>query len=227
MGHIEGSDNELLALGCGIGVEPVGEAEKAHLGGDISMNLILLRGTGERDDEEHEPRQADLKVHLKIEDANARAKLGSHKEIIDVISGHAESVAADMSVDVEVEAHSNTTEDGRRKERPKVVDNVLELEGAGEMQTTKNGHGGVEGPDGIAIVWQALSVKVLERIAEGGDTRKSDIEDGLDDGEAPEDGEGLPCGGSALEGVRTGFSFRCRLEFSPLQHIRKPRRQSR
>ena len=48
MRHVPGSDNQLLTLSAGIGVQPMSQKEESSLGSDISQSLILLNGSGAR-----------------------------------------------------------------------------------------------------------------------------------------------------------------------------------
>lgn len=48
MRHVPGSDNQLLSLTAGIGVQPMSQKEEANLGSNISQSLILLNGSRAR-----------------------------------------------------------------------------------------------------------------------------------------------------------------------------------
>jgi hypothetical protein len=85
--HVPGAGDAVLALGGGVGVQPVGHHHEEHVGGDVAQGLVLLDGAGRGQKHERDPRPAALRHHLDVHDADARVQDRTHEEVVDDVSG--------------------------------------------------------------------------------------------------------------------------------------------
>ncbi|KAI6749100.1 hypothetical protein HG531_008047 [Fusarium graminearum] len=193
--HIPGSDDELFALGAGVGVEEVSHDEEPNLARDVAVLLMLASGGTKTEDEEDVPRHANLEEHLEVENAkHTRVQLGTHKEIIDGVSSHAVLLAAPEGREVGDNANKEAAQNGNGQKRAKLVNGSVQRPDARVMQTGKAGKGGVETPVGIAVVGKLLATLVRKRLTVAPNTREEAVEGTLNNEIRPIPGPDLETG---------------------------------
>lgn len=180
--HVPSGDDELLALGASVGVQIVSHDEEHDFTRDVAVPLVLASSSSEGQDQENEPRHADLEEHLEVKDAEqAGVQLSTHEEIIDGVASHAVLLATVQSGEVGNERDDETAENGDRQKRTKLVNGVVHGPDTSEVQNTQNGKGEVQADVGIAVVWELLVVGVGERLSVTPDTREETVASTLED----------------------------------------------
>lgn len=180
--HVPGGDDELLALGAGVGVQVVGHDEEENLTRDVAVLLVLASGGSQAENQEEVPGHADLEEHLEVEDAkHAGVQLGTHEEVVDEVAGHAVLLTAPEGGEVGDEADKEAAADGDGQERAKLVNGRVQGPDAGKVQDGQAGHGKVQGQVGVAVVRQLLAALVRERLTVAPDAGKEAVTGTLED----------------------------------------------
>jgi len=152
----------VLSLHGGVGVQPVREHHKGHVGGDVAQGLILLDGAGESQEHQGDPGPAALGDHLDVHLANARVQDGAHEEVVDHIAraGGLAVVLVGHGQAVEVPAHGGHVGDdhGGEETLAEVVGHEGQREDAQVVHQEQTGHAEVVAGVAVAVVVEALAV---------------------------------------------------------------------
>lgn len=184
--HVPSRDDELLALGAGIGIEVVSHDEEHDLARNVAVLLILTCSRTETENQKEVPGHANLEEHLEIKDAkHARVQLSTHEEVVDGVASHAVLLASPQSREISDEADNEAAADGNRQQRAKLVEGRVEGPDAGEVQGTKNSESSVQAGIGVAEVIELLATGVGKRLALAPDTGKKTVASTLEDEVAP------------------------------------------
>lgn len=192
--HVPGSDDELLALGAGIGVEVVSHDEEHDFTGDVAVALPLTSRRTQAENEQKVPRHADLAEHLEVQDAeHAGVQLGAHEEVVDGVAGHAVLLSAVEGREVRDKTDQETAQDGNRQERTEFVNGIVQWPDAGEVQNSQDSKCRIQGDECVAKVLELLASFMRKRLTPAPDTREQAVASTLKDeiGPIPEPGLGV------------------------------------
>lgn len=127
--HIPSRDDAFFALGTRVRVQEVRKQQEADLTAHIPVDLVLSCCRAEREEEEDIPRYADLEEHLEVEHPEGpRVQLCAHEEVVNRIACHAVLRSPCNRAEVGDNGHQEAGDDGHRHERPKLVDDGVQLE---------------------------------------------------------------------------------------------------
>jgi len=189
--HIPGSRNHLLALAAGVGVKPVSQEQKAHLTAHVSILLILTSASTKSGEEQDEPWQTDLEEHLEIQPSEQTwVELSTHEEIVDVVTSHSVLSTTRKSGDVSNDTDEESGADGHGHDWAEFINQSVELENSGDMQSQSENDTCVECPDTVAVVRKLLTAEVSKRLTLAVHAGKREVEDTLHDEKDPVDDPG-------------------------------------
>lgn len=137
-------NDQMLAFCTGIGVKPVRTSEEDDLSRHIAVQLVLTSRHRCCDEEQDEPRNADLVEHLKIQDANARVQLGANEEVVHGRSSHAVGASSHDRLDIHDDAVDVARKDGDSHDRAEFVNKSVERKHTSYMQAEGYCNCGVE-----------------------------------------------------------------------------------
>lgn len=193
--HVPRGHDQLLTLGAGVGIKPVGHDEEGHLARYVPVLFVLSHRSADAEEQENVPGQADLEEHLEIEDAeHARVELGAHKEVVDGRTRHAVLRAAEKGGKVRNESDQVAREDRNRQQRAELIDNGGGSVDARDMKDGNGGQSNVERDEAGAIVLELLTAFVQEGLTIGVDTWGEKVQQHLEDEEDPVHGPRLERG---------------------------------
>ena len=210
---IPGGDNALLALLAGVRVEEVGEDDEPHVDGDVAKVLVLLSGAAGGEDEQEDPRVADLSEHLQINAAGkARVEGGAHEEIVDDVARHADLVTIHVTAGEDNDRGDIGPDDSAGHVAAKLLTDEVKREDASVVKTGEDGQDAIPSVNAVALV--RVVVPILGGNAEtiGDRAGEDDSEDVLDELEDGEDSEGELGGASGLERLHRHLVHRGALE---------------
>lgn len=180
--HVPGGDDELLALGTGIGVEVMSHDEEHDFARDVAVALPLTCGSTQAEDEEEVPRHANFAKHFEVQDAkHARVQLGTHEEVIDGVASHAVLLSAVEGGEVCSKADQKAAQDGNGQEGTELVNGVVKRPDAGEVQDRQDSKRKVERGKCVAVVLELLAPFVWKRLAPAPYTREQAVAGTLED----------------------------------------------
>ena len=131
--------------------------QEPYFPGDITIQLILSRGSSHGKKEQNEPRNAYLEEHLEVQDAkHARVELRAHKKVVNGEARHAMLSPTCQGRDVRNHRDNDPGNDGHAHDRPELVHDGVQLEEAREVQNETQADARVEGPHGRAVVVELL-----------------------------------------------------------------------
>lgn len=183
---LPGSNDELLALGAGVGIKVVRHDKEHDLTRDIAILLVLTCSRSKTENQQEVPGHANLEEHLEIKDAkHAGVKLSTHEEVIDGVASHAVLLASPQSREVSDEAHNEAAADGNRQERAELIEGRVDGPDTREVQGGKDGEGRVQADKGVAEIVELLAALVRKRLALAPDTRKKAVACTLKDEVSP------------------------------------------
>src|SRR6267154_737200 len=97
-------------------------------GSDIAIRFVLVATTGHGQEENNDPRNADLSPHLQINRANTGVQTGSHENVVEEVPRHADLVPGCDGNEIRAEGDSKTVNHGNRHDMTVVVDDFGETE---------------------------------------------------------------------------------------------------
>ena len=109
--------------------------QEDYLSGDVTVGLVLTRRYRGCDEEQYEPRDADLIEHLQIQNANARVKFGAHEEVIDGIAGKSMAPATDHCLNIHDDAVYETGQYCDSHDGTELIDESVQGKYAGGVQS--------------------------------------------------------------------------------------------
>jgi hypothetical protein len=186
--HLPGSDDQVLALGARVGIKPVSKEEEDSFAGDVAIRLVLLQTSTERQEEEDEPRNANLKEHLEVQNAKEPGvQLRSKEEVDNDVVSHADGGTTDARRDVCDSRAKKTGDNGNGHNVAELINQSVELEDASEVEGQHDDDAGIEGPHCGAVVVKLLSAQVRKRLALAVDSRHEHVESHLHQSKEPVD----------------------------------------
>lgn len=190
-GHVVGGDDEFLALGAGINVEPEGVDVECGLRGHETVFLELFKAAGDGEDPENVPRKADFEEHFKIDNLeNAGVELGAHEEIVRNVAGHLMLRSTGNGRNVGDYGDKNAREDTGGHVSAEIIDELDEVEETGKLENNNGGQGSIKRPHGVAVIIETLAIEMREGVALGPNSRKSAVKKNLIREETPIDRKG-------------------------------------
>jgi len=145
-------------------------------GSDISVVLVLLEATRNRESKEHEPRDANLAEHLEVDGADAGVEGGAHEEVIDNISGHAVGGLGEDGVEIGEERNPPAEDHSDRHDGPVVVDECGKAEDVVVVEDESGDDVEVHAEIRVAVVHEGL-------VAQRGDGKTFLLVSGNDEGD--------------------------------------------
>jgi hypothetical protein len=128
-------------------------------GSDISKCLVLLAGTGNREEEDEDPWDADFGPHLKADGPNSGVQGSTHEVVVEKVAWHAHGVAGHDRPDIGDQWYTEAVDHRDGHEVTVVVDDLGEAEDMVVVQDTGSDQGHVEADESIAVVVQCLVVQ--------------------------------------------------------------------
>src|SRR5690242_8275047 len=99
--------------------------QKYNLSRHVAVSFILSRRCRGGDQEQDEPRNADLVEHLEVQYADPRVELGAHEEVVDWITGKPVSPATNNRLDIDNDAIEEPREYCHSHDRPELIDECV------------------------------------------------------------------------------------------------------
>ena len=195
--HVPGRHDEFFAFAARVRVQPVRHQQQTDFSRNIAIVLVLPGSGSQRYQEQYVPGKSDLAEHLEVDQAeHPGVELRAHEEIVHEVAGHTVLLAAVDGRNVCYDRHPETRNNGDRHERTELVDNIVQLEQTGEMQTQRHDDRRPPRPHGATIVVQPQPILVRQGLALGPDPRHQTVASTFEDGERPIHGPGFrrrPC----------------------------------
>lgn len=189
--HVPGWNNQLLALGAGVGVKPVGVHNEQGLRGDVAVVVVLLESSGKGKEVQGEPWDSDLEEHFQVQVlADSRVQWSTHEAVVDVVSGHSVVILGHKeAVEIQANGENKAVTDGSDHDLAKMVNDVVQLVSC-EVQANHQSIRDVKSVNSVTVVRQLLVFQVSQRLALGPNTRQSQVEESLHDKEGSEESPG-------------------------------------
>ena len=163
--RIPGRDDQLLPLGTRVPVQEMRKNQEEHTPRNPPVLLPLPQRRPQRQQEQDIPRDPHLEKHLEIQPLqNPWIQLRAHEEIIHMVPRQFIRRATDMRRHVKRKRQYKPRRNRNAKQRPKLIEQSIQLENAGKMQPQRRDQRDVPRPHRGAVIRQLSTVQVRDAL---------------------------------------------------------------